>query len=344
MPAQSPALQRLADHWSIEVPPELIPVLGLMAGDVEILTIEDLLEDAYRTPEVPHRYIPFALYPDLFPTFDEWTIGIYQPQIPRHGSFEIVACAEGRLIPFASTMGSALYRVILEQRTNLEEAEDVDGLEELAHFATEVGISVPPKSPRNERERRENILGIDTSNLFSLTVNAVVAGRVESIQEIANNCSWYFDAHAIAADLHQQKGEFDRAAAAYLAAMKCGLVVSADPEIYGIVAPDGMTMYEWLHDRAEEYWPQVKSGATDDVDLLRVLSSDDPFGSRPRLKLAEKLLTAGDIAGAEREFSNALALSMDEDEERDANTSCAKYYRDQNLTAFAQRAEWAADQ
>ena len=112
---KSRSLQSLAQLWSIEIPTPLSEILGLKAGEVEIFSLEDLLEDAYRTSDMPARFLPFAYYPELLPSCDEWTIGLYLPRGTGDEHLEVTAYAEGRMIPFASNLPAALYRIFREQ-------------------------------------------------------------------------------------------------------------------------------------------------------------------------------------------------------------------------------------
>ena len=342
MPSKSITLKALTEHWGVSISLPLRSVFGKFVGDIEFFSLEELLTDTWRTPDMPARYLPFAIYPDLFPSSDEWTLGLLIPRKHSTNDIPVVAYADGRAVPFASAPLAALHRIYRQQEYALLDSDDEDDLADLDAFAESAKLKIVGPSPRNEAEMTASYLGMDKHNLFALTQASWKAGSKDKMGKAVEMAPWFFDAPALAAELFRLTGKMEEAARNYWKAMNAGLLASSDPDLYGIEAPDGITNPEWLQMNAKSYWAQIEGQSSG--PLLAVLESDEPFASAPRMRLSETLESLGDMEGAERELENAVVLAENEAAEREAQAMQVKLYSRLGMEVYARRANWASEQ
>ena len=227
------------------------------------------------------------------------------------------------LRPVASNFTAFLRHCALVGRYETEEhweSQDPAGQEALAWRELGKRLELPEDIlfglvPRNDTELRERMVTYDPQDAVSLChLGCVQRARGDSERALdffhraSEAAPWFGDPSYLVADIHRERGNYARATQGWWTVTQCLLPLCTrtwdwdlgedhpEADIYEVAA-DGLAQHEEDMEAALRRDP-----------LWRVVVQEDPYDPDAREGLGDTLLARNDLAGAEREYLNALSL------------------------------------
>jgi hypothetical protein len=289
----------------------------------EFFALDSIARGTGRDFGMLPQYLPFGRA-----VGDGGTYGFYVTPEIALGRWPVVYWDEDEMYlrPIASDFAAFLRYCVLIGRYETEEqlAEESDWQEhsERRDFARRLDLPaellVGP-IPRNDTELYERLALLDPQDAMSLChLGCVRRTRGDDERALDFFCRaseaapWFGDCAYLAADVHRERGNHARAVESWWTVVQCLLPLCTrtwewdlgadhpEADIYEVAA-DALAQF------ADAAPPSLKTQA-----LWRVVVQDDPYDPDVRESLGDALLAQNDMAGAEREYLNALSLCCGE--------------------------------
>jgi tetratricopeptide (TPR) repeat protein len=189
-------------------------------------------------------------------------------------------------------------------------------------FARRVGLPVElllDPIPRNNTELYERLASSDPQDAVSLCHLGCVwraRGNSERALDFFHRASeaapWFGDPPYLVADVYRERGDRPRAIRSWWAVVQRLLPFCTRTWEWDLGAehPEA-DIYEVAADGLAQFCDEAESDLRAQP-LWRVVAHDDPYDPDVRESLADALLAQNDLAGAEREYLNALSLCFSE--------------------------------
>jgi hypothetical protein len=229
--------------------------------------------------------------------------------------------------PVASDFAAFLRSCILVGRYALEEDEpDAEMAQEAGkerqEFARALGLSeewFTGPVPGNTTELYERLVASDPMDAASLCHLSCVwraRGNAERALDFAYRACeaapYFGDPLYLAANIHLEREQYDRAVQGWWGVVQRLLPLCTRTYAWDLGAdhPEA-DIYEVAADGLRQFAEFAAPDMTGDL-LWRVVTEEDPYHPEEREALGDVLLAHSDLAGAEREYLNALSLCFAE--------------------------------
>ncbi len=283
--------------------------------------LESIVSGAGREYGMLPCFLPFARASD-----ESGTYGFFVTSSHSMESQPILFWEEDEMFmrPAASNFAAFLRGSLLHARFEQEGwPQGESALSEEEEMLGRIGVTLPDTSlhfPRNQRELSSAHIALDPQDAYSLC-NLGCFHRSEGADERALDLfsraveatPWFGDPYYLVADVYRERGNLTRAVEEWWAVIQSLLPLCTrtwewelgedhpEADIYEVAA-DGLAQFNKLAS------PEMRKNP-----LWRLAVYDDPYNPDAREILAENLLAAYDIEGAEREYLNALSLCCREE-------------------------------
>ena len=274
----------------------------------------------------------FGLLPQYLPfgraVGDGGTYGFYVTPETALGSWPVLYWDEDEMYlrPVASDFAAFLRYCVLigryETEEQLAEGSDWQEQSERRDFARRFDLPTDllfGPIPRNDTELYERLALLDAQDAMSLC-HLGCARRARGDDERALDffcraseaAPWFGDCAYLAADTHRERGQNARAVESWWTVAQCLLPLCTRTWEWNLGAdhPEA-DIYEVAADALAQF-ADAAPPALKATPLWRVVVQDDPYDPDVREALGDALLAQNDMAGAEREYLNALSLCCGE--------------------------------
>jgi tetratricopeptide (TPR) repeat protein len=290
----------------------------------EFLPLDRIARGACRDFGMLPQYLPFGRA-----VGEGGLYGFYVTQATAQGEWPVLYWDEDEMYlrPVASSFDAFLAHCVLVGRYETEaQWADTDGEEPQEREPNEVltKLGLPDRAahttlPRNDTELYSHLVSFDPQDATSLS-HLGCAHRSRNQDERALDffhraseaALWFGDPYYLVADVYRERGNYARAIEGWWSVVQCLLPLCTrtwewdlgmdhpEADIYEVAA-DGLAQYGELGDAACRQHP-----------LWHVATEDDPYDPDVREALGDGFRIENDVAAAEREYLNALALCCGE--------------------------------
>lgn len=324
MNARTNDLARLAAHWMCDLPVAFSRLY--IAFDYPFIQpcgfmpLEDLLTDRERWRGMLPQFLPFGS------DDEENVFGFLAPSFASSGEMPVLYWDHeyDNYRPVASSFEAFVRWCLISGRYEMydehgddeplfQEAEEAR--RELCHVVGIADTLSDVPAPRNTTEMYEQMCAADpqaSEALSHLGCRRLAQGDTERARDFFARASeaapWFADPYYLIGEAYAQSGCPGGAVQRFRRVLDCPIALSTRTGLYDL--GPGRRDSEISEEAARAC---ISYGEALDTDpLLRFLKQrPDAFEPRARLELGRELDEAGDQAGAEREYLNAVTLATD---------------------------------
>ncbi len=290
----------------------------------EFFALPDIAEGAGRGFGMIPQYLPFGRA-----VGEGGSYGFYVTPETALGRWPVLYWDEDEMYlrPIASDFEAFLRHCVLVGRYETEEqvdesAPDWEEQEERREFAERVGLPMElalGPIPRSDSELYERLASLDPQDAVSLChLGCLRRARgdgeraLDFFHRAGEAAPWFGDPPYLVADIYCERGDYRRAIQGWWAVAQRLLPLCTRTWEWDLGAehPEA-DIYEVAADGLAQFCDLAEAGLKAQP-LWRVVAHDDPYDPDVRESLADALLAQNDIAGAEREYLNALSLCCSE--------------------------------
>src|SRR5579884_1139396 len=290
----------------------------------EFFPLEAIAGGAGRSFGMLPQFLPFGRAVD-----EGGTYGFYVTRENAQGRWPVLYWDEDEMFlrPVASEFGAFLRYCLIVGRYETEEQWPEEGPNrqeeaERREFARRIGLPVElalGPIPRNDTELYEHLVRSDPKDAVSLChlgnmwrARGDAEHALDFFHRAGEAAPWFGDPLYLVADVYRERGDYGRAIQSW----------------WGVVQrllPLCTRTWEWdlgeehpeadIYEVAADALAQFCDAADPDLKakpLWRVVVHEDPYNPDVHEALGDALLAQNDLAGAEREYLNALSLCFAE--------------------------------
>ncbi len=314
-------MKEIEQFWGTALPSAFVHLYAQFplpfVAPCEFLSLSAIAEGQGREFGMLPQFLPFGRAVD-----EGGMYGFYRTPENIEGGWPVLYwdTEEMMLVPVASDFEAFLRRCVLAGRYGTE-TQDADGNQGESEVRKIVrGMNLPPALlagplPRNDSELYERLADFDPQDALSLCHLGCTRrsrGDAERALDFFHRASeatpWFGDPCYLVADVWRERGQLDRAVQEWWVVVRCLLPLCTrtwkwdlgaeypEADIYEVAA-DGLSQHENLAP------PEMRSDP-----LWNAVVQQDPYDPNVRERLGDALLSGNDLAGAEREYLNALSL------------------------------------
>ncbi|HZT44107.1 MAG TPA: SMI1/KNR4 family protein [Chthonomonadaceae bacterium] len=325
-------LRAVERFWQVRLPESFRNLYTHFAkpflAPCEFFPLEAIAGGVGRSFGMLPQYLPFGRAVD-----ESGLYGFYLTPETALGRWPVLFWDEDEMYhrPVTSDFEAFLRHCVLVGRYEMEEQwpdnifdwQEESDVREFARLLNLPEALLLSPIPRNDTELYERLACSDAQDAFSLChLGCIHRARGDSERALdffhraSEAAPWFGDPPYLVADVYRERQNVERAVQSWWAVVQRLLPLCTrtwewdlgedhpEADIYEVAA-DGLAQYS-----------EVVDAAIKNQSLWHVVVHQDPYDPEARETLGNALLAANDLAGAEREYLNALSLCCSDRDRR----------------------------